>query len=142
MENKYTIYLDFDGTCVEHDYPNIGRYNPHSLNVIKRLIDSGHDIILNTYRVEINHTALMQALNWFSNAWHFLDDDSIDINITRYTEYKVYPHTYDLNQIKESKIIYIDDIANKIPLIKAKMVNGLMVDWKTIESDLESIGVI
>ena len=31
------IYLDFDGTVVEHAYPQIGANNPDALKVIRRL---------------------------------------------------------------------------------------------------------
>ncbi|MEN9968378.1 MAG: hypothetical protein RIR94_552, partial [Bacteroidota bacterium] len=43
-----TIYLDFDGTVVEHAYPQIGAPNPHALRVIGKLQAAGHQFILNT----------------------------------------------------------------------------------------------
>ena len=55
------IYLDFDGTVVEHDYPEIGKLNPGALEVIKKLQDAGHTIILNTMRVEFNDGTLEEA---------------------------------------------------------------------------------
>jgi len=57
------IYLDFDGTVVEHDYPCIGRLNPNALEVIKRLQDAGHNIILNTMRVEFKDGTMKEALD-------------------------------------------------------------------------------
>ena len=48
------IFLDFDGTVVEHKYPAIGKYNQGAFDVVKKLIDAGHNIILNTYRVAIS----------------------------------------------------------------------------------------
>ena len=48
------IFLDFDGTVVEHYYPLIGAYNPGCKEVISKLQQAGHEVILNTYRVEID----------------------------------------------------------------------------------------
>ena len=58
------IYLDFDGTVVEHAYPEIGADNPKALKVIRRLQDAGHHIILNTYRADLNDGSLQEALNY------------------------------------------------------------------------------
>jgi len=72
------IILDFDGTVVEHDYPNIGRLNPGSLKVINRLQKSVHEIILNTYRADCNDGT-------FDKALHFLNTN-IDKPITKWTK--------------------------------------------------------
>ena len=52
------IFLDFDGTVVEHYYPLIGAYNQGAKEVIARLQQAGHEVILNTYRVEIEDDSL------------------------------------------------------------------------------------
>lgn len=44
------IAVDFDGTIVEHRYPNIGKVMPNSFKVLKKLKDEGHILILWTYR--------------------------------------------------------------------------------------------
>ena len=65
-----TIYLDFDGTMVEHVYPGMGRAVPHSVRVVDRLIKAGHEIVLNTYRADLvpdNATALSAAISWLRN---------------------------------------------------------------------------
>lgn len=56
------ILLDFNGTVVEHYYPLIGDYNPGAKEVIARLQLAGHEIILNTYRVEMEDDSLKEAL--------------------------------------------------------------------------------
>lgn len=43
------IGLDFDGTCVTHDYPRIGK-DIGAIPVLKELVDKGHQIVLNTMR--------------------------------------------------------------------------------------------
>ncbi len=44
------IAVDFDGTIVEHKYPNIGKVFPFALETLKTLQKNGHQIILWTYR--------------------------------------------------------------------------------------------
>ena len=41
-----TIAVDFDGTIVEHRYPNIGKELPFAIETLKKLADGGHRIIL------------------------------------------------------------------------------------------------
>ena len=72
---KYKIYLDFDGTCVEFAYPQIGRANFGCIEVIEKLQQAGHTIILNTYRVECEDGTLEQAMEWFERAWMYLIDE-------------------------------------------------------------------
>jgi predicted mannosyl-3-phosphoglycerate phosphatase (HAD superfamily) len=43
------IAVDFDGTCVTHEYPRIGR-DIGAAPVLKRLTDAGHKLILWTMR--------------------------------------------------------------------------------------------
>ena len=49
------IAVDFDGTVVEHAYPDIGEELPHAVEVLKELVEAGHQIILWTCRE--NHIA-------------------------------------------------------------------------------------
>lgn len=128
------IYLDFDGTVVEHDYPKIGKLNPNSLEVIKKLQDVGHTIILNTMRAEFDD-GLMQA------ALDFINQNELvkGIKIEQQTEQKIYPPRWNLDKIKDE--IYIDDIAANIPLIKAS-VGEFMVDWFEVERQLIKKGIL
>ena len=45
-----TIAVDFDGTIVEHKYPEIGKELPFAVSTLKRLTEGGHKIILWTVR--------------------------------------------------------------------------------------------
>jgi len=45
-----TIAVDFDGTIVEHKYPQIGKSLPFVFETLKALQDEGHLLILWTYR--------------------------------------------------------------------------------------------
>ena len=41
-----TIAVDFDGTIVEHRYPEIGREIPFATDTLRMLIKEGHRLIL------------------------------------------------------------------------------------------------
>lgn len=44
------IAVDFDGTIVEHKYPQIGKPIPFALDTLKKLQEDGHRLILWTVR--------------------------------------------------------------------------------------------
>lgn len=44
------IAVDFDGTIVEHAYPAIGKPIPFAIDVLKKLQEEGHELILWTFR--------------------------------------------------------------------------------------------
>lgn len=50
MNNSLTIAVDFDGTIVEHKYPEIGEAIPFALHTLKALQKKGHRLILWSYR--------------------------------------------------------------------------------------------
>ena len=45
-----TIAIDFDGTCVTHEYPNIGREIEGCVDVLNELVREGQKLILYTMR--------------------------------------------------------------------------------------------
>lgn len=55
--------VDFDGTVVTHDYPEVGQ-NIGAEIVLKKLVEKGHKICLNTMRCE---DKLDDAVQWFKN---------------------------------------------------------------------------
>lgn len=61
IENIYTIALDFDGTLVEHKYPEIGAEIPDAVEMVKKLISDGHRLILWTVR---ERELLDDAIAW------------------------------------------------------------------------------
>jgi hydroxymethylpyrimidine pyrophosphatase-like HAD family hydrolase len=50
FESSLKIAVDFDGTIVEHRYPDIGRARPLAFQTLKALQQKGHRLILWTYR--------------------------------------------------------------------------------------------
>ena len=55
------IAVDFDGTCVSHDYPYIGK-EIGAAPVLRELVAAGHDLILFTMR---DGKLLKEAEAWF-----------------------------------------------------------------------------
>ncbi len=132
-----TIYLDFDGTVVEHQYPVLGAENPHAIRVIRALQDKGHVIILNTYRADLNDGSLEEALAFLNDPAHGLD------TINKLTAKKIHPGPFDLTESLRFEKLYIDDIAEGIPLIPNRMVaNGFMVNWSAVENELMKVGIL
>ncbi len=56
-----TIAVDFDGTIVEHKYPEIGAERPFATDTLKMLIKDRHKLILWTVR---EGKLLEDAVNW------------------------------------------------------------------------------
>ena len=44
------VAVDFDGTIVEHKYPEIGKEKPFAIEVLKKLSDEGVKVVLWTIR--------------------------------------------------------------------------------------------
>lgn len=82
MKNKkpVTINIDFDGTCVTHCFPDLGK-EIGAAPVLKQLTDNGHQLILFTMRSDNNSLPvysddpditiekgdfLKQAVGWFT----------------------------------------------------------------------------
>ena len=106
------IFLDFDGRVVEHYYPLIGAYNPGCKEVISKLQHAVHEVILNTYRVEIEDVSLKQALLYL----YTLD---LPIAFTQKTKAKMHPSPWNLEEAIKTGKLFIVDIATGIPLMVA-----------------------
>jgi hypothetical protein len=95
------IAVDFDGTCVTHEYPNVGKFIGAE-GVLKDLTDAGAKLILYTMRSD---TFLGDAINWFRNRGIPLYGVNSNPDQLSWTSSpKVYAH------------IYIDDAALGAPL--------------------------
>jgi hypothetical protein len=112
QEIKMIIAIDFDGTCVTHEFPKIGK-EIGAAPVLRKLIESGCKLILFTMRSDIvNPTGtdnelhlesgnyLTEALNWFK-----------DNNIPLYgVQTNPTQHTWTTSP-KAYAQLYIDDAA-------------------------------
>lgn len=122
------ILLDFDGTVAAHQYPKIGFPVPQAIRVIKRLVEAGHNIVLNTYRADCNDGTLGQAVRYMK--YH-------DVDLHKVLEAKEHaPANECITQ--DSK--YIDDQQYGTPLL---LLNGYeVVDWLKIESACQKLGIL
>ena len=128
------IGIDFDGTCVTHDFPRIGR-DIGAVPVLKALVDNGHQLILFTMRSDIvdpqsedvnilteGGTYLTDAVNWFKE--HGIELYGIQTNPTQ----KAWTHSP-----KAYCGLYIDDTALGVPLIHNLFMSSRpYVDWYAV----------
>lgn len=87
------IAVDFDGTIVEHRYPEIGKEIPFATQTLKRLIADGHKLILWSVR---EGELLKEAVDWcaehgirFYAVNGDLDEDAADHQGTRHYSRKL-----------------------------------------------------
>lgn len=142
--NKIVIAVDFDGTCVTHNYPELGK-DIGAVPILKRLVDKGHKLILYTMRSNENEEKLLengykihkgdflqQAIDWF------VDNDiplyAIQRNPTQ-DEWTQSPKCY--------ANLYIDDAALGCPLIyNINISDRPFVDWERVEQLLIVKGLL
>ena len=126
-ERSLYIGIDFDGTCVEHAYPEIGEPVDGCIETLKKLMVAGHKLILYTMR---SGERLCQARE-------YLEDEGIifwGVNENRSQKYwtespKIFCH------------MYIDDVALGCPLVVPER-GRPYVDWDEINNLLIERGVI
>lgn len=122
-----TIAIDFDGTCVTHEYPETGR-DVGAVKVLKTLVDNGHKLILLTMR---SGETLENAKKWFSENNIELYGCNENPSQKRWTQSpKVFAN------------LYIDDANLGCPLARTTGIERPYVDWKYVILELEKIGVI
>ena len=123
-----TIAIDFDGTCVTHEYPEIGR-DLGATTTLKTLVDNGHKLILLTMK---RGKTLENAKHWFEERGIILYGVNENPSQKRWTESpKVYAN------------LYIDDANLGTPLIKNSIASDRpYVDWKLVLIDLYNRGCI
>ena len=126
MRNKI-IAVDFDGTCVTHEYPEIGADVPHAVAVLRRLNAAGVKIIVWTMR----HGKHLDedAAAWFRDR---------DIKVWAFNENPTQKHWTE--SPKAYARHYIDDAAIGCPLIYPADGARPYVDWPAVEKILEDLG--
>ena len=133
MKSKITIAVDFDGTCVVHNYPHVGETLPNCVNVLKQLVDNGHNIALDTMRDWINPSPHNRLNSVMDDAIQWFQSNGIPL-------YSVQPHKHASSWTKSTKChgeISIDDRNLGVPLD----ING-SVDWFEVEKILKLQGII
>lgn len=127
-DNKMVIAIDFDGTCVEHDYPAIGMEVEGAVDTLRALNKRGHRLILYTMR---SGEKLEAALKWFKDRKITLWAVNRNPEQEEWTESpKVYAD------------IYIDDSALGCPIMFIDGVRRPVVKWAKVRTQLEFDGVL
>lgn len=151
------ICVDFDGTCVTHEFPKVGK-DIGAVPVLKKLVAKGHRLILFTMRSNCenntgasacvpevhNGNFLDDAVNWFKE--NDIPLYGIQTNPTQY-EWTSSPKAYGQ--------LYIDDAALGCPLrwdiithpdghyAGPPVMDGRpYVDWKGVEALLIAKGIL
>jgi hypothetical protein len=128
MSKNQIVCVDFDGTCVMHDYPRIGEEVPNAVNVLKRLNENQVRIILWTIR---SGEYLQDAVNWFEER---------DIEI--WAVNKNPQQRFWSQSPKAFAPVYIDDAAIGCPLNFSSDSNRPFANWVEIERLLEEMGYL
>lgn len=123
------ICVDFDGTCVEHDFPHVGK--EIGAAPVLRYLAKDHNLILYTMRGDSDtcgdkkYTFLSDAIDWFRQ--HDIPLYGINEN----------PRAKFSDSPKVHADIYIDDRSLGIPLDHNKN-----VDWVECAKLLQRMGLI
>lgn len=117
-EQPWIIAVDFDGTIVEHEYPDIGQEVPDAVVVLRALAGQGNRLILWTMR---SGARLDEAVAWCEErGLHFWAVNGNPEQV-RWTESpKAYAH------------IYIDDAAMGCPVTSRRGCRRSFVDWRQV----------
>lgn len=136
------IGIDFDGTCVTHEFPRVGK-DIGAVPVLKRIIESDNKLVLFTMRSNFigevgpignkgNGKYLDDAVNWFKK------NDIPLWGIQTNPEQSLWT-----SSPKAYCDLYIDDAALGCPLIYNINYGGTpFVDWKTVEEMLIKMKII
>lgn len=122
------ICVDFDGTLVDHRYPEIGEVVPGAVMWLRRLQLQGAKIILFTMRSDgKKHGPLLQE------AVDFLKDNRIHLfGVNRNPDQDAWT-----SSPKAYGHVYVDDAAIGCPLIHPKGFQRPCVDWSKVGPKLE-----
>ena len=145
MQKPITIVIDFDGTVVTHDFPNIGQ-SIGAEPVLKKLVENGHKLILFTMRSDVESPVsddpaiipkpgnyLTDAVNWFKER---------DIPL-----YGTQTNPTQKNWTSSPKAygeLIIDDAALGAPLYSSLpgVTERPFINWDKVEKMLISMGLI
>jgi hypothetical protein len=117
------IGIDFDGTCVTHEYPNVGK-DIGAVPILKALTKAGNQLILFTMRSD---ETLNDAVKWFEQ--HDIPLWGVNENPEQ--------HTWTSSP-KPHCNLFIDDAGLGCPLIfDKKMSHRPFVDWEKVVEMLQ-----
>ena len=129
IRETLTIAVDFDGTIVEDEYPQIGRPIIFAFDTLKKLQDNGHRLILWTYR---KGRALEEAVKFceengivFYAVNKSFPEDEFDISYSRKINADVFIDDRNIGGLKSWGEIYQQLIGQPTPLKPKTQKKGL-----------------
>lgn len=126
--NSYVIAIDFDGTCVEHEYPSVGMDVEGAVETLRALNNKGHRLILFTMR---SGDKLDKAVKWFK-------DREIEL-------WAVNENPEQREWTESPKVfadVYIDDAALGCPIMFIDGVRRPVINWRKVREWLEYHGYL
>lgn len=136
------ICIDFDGTCVSHEFPRIGK-DIGAVPVLRELVEAGHKLILFTMRsdrkvkkkkdgetIVVEENFLTDAVNWFA-------ENGIEL----YGIQKNPKQRFWTSSPKAYGHIYIDDANLGCPLVTPAE-GRPYVDWEAVRTLLVDRGIL
>lgn len=121
--NSYIIAIDFDGTCVEHEYPSVGMDVEGAVETLRALNNKGHRLILFTMR---SGEKLEKAIKWFKDR---------DIELWAVNENPEQKQWTESPKVFAD--IYIDDAALGCPIMFIDGVRRPVINWRKVREWLE-----
>ena len=124
---ELVIAVDFDGTCVTHEYPYMGS-DIGAVPVLKELTDAGYRLILTTMR---SGKTEKEAVKWFK------DNDIPLYGVNKNPDQKSWT-----SSPKVYADLYIDDCALGVPLTTSASSTRPYVDWTRVREWLVAEGYL
>ncbi|HCY40412.1 MAG TPA: hypothetical protein DHV48_03525 [Prolixibacteraceae bacterium] len=149
--NKLIVCVDFDGTCVTHEFPEVGK-DIGAVPVLKKITEAGHKLVLFTMRSEKqSEIAKKGSLGWDNPEQLSLDTNVLEDAVNWFKKHNI--PLYGINENPEQKTwtnspkaygqIYIDDAALGCPTaFNPELSFRPYVDWHIVESMLKQMKVI
>lgn len=125
--------IDFDGTCVTHEYPRVGK-SIGAEKVLRALVESGHKIILYTmrsHRADDGVDTLQEAVDWFKK--NGIELYGVNENPTQ---------VLWTDSPKPYANLYIDDSALGCPLKYGDISERPYVNWERLENFFKEAKII
>lgn len=136
------ICIDFDGTCVSHEFPAIGK-DIGAIPVLKKLTDKGHKLILFTMRSnrkkkkKVDGVEIVVEGNFLSDAIKWFEANDIPL----YGVQKNPKQRFWTSSPKAYGHLYIDDANLGCPLVTDDSERPY-ADWVRIEEMLVEMNIL
>lgn len=134
------VGVDFDGTIVTHEFPEIGKPVPGAIETLKALIANGHQVFLWTMRGHATgektkeNLTVKEERDTLKEALDYLKENGVNI------KGNISPAQFSTSP-KQYAALYIDDAAFGCPLV-AQAGGRPYVNWRLVADNLRCSGLI